>query len=239
MSSQSTSNKKRLTAAIAVGFILVTAAIVSSKPAASKQASSSTVVLVSPPRASTKASTPTVIKVDQLDVDSSQVVMFEEDVNYTSVGKAISQLKAVLKSNDKAYLFIDSPGGSVFDGAKLLAFIEGSKKPVYTVCVGMCASMGFHIFEAGKKRYMTTNAVLMTHPAAGGLRGTVPEMKALLELIERFTAAMDAKIAKRAGLSKEQFELMNLRNSWLMADEALGLRLADSIVNVDVQEGLF
>lgn len=199
------------------------------------------IIMVSPIEPAKQSNAPVVteIKVKQLKVNSSKVVNLEGEVNKRSVDQVLKDLKEVLKSNNEAYLFIDSPGGSVFDGAKIQAFIEGSTKPVYTVCTSICASMAFHIFESGRVRYMTTNAALMTHPAAGGLMGTVPEMKALLLFIERYTIIMDAKVAKRAGLTAEQFELMNLRNSWLTIDQALQLKLADKAVVVEVEESLF
>lgn len=168
-----------------------------------------------------------------LNIDPKKATCMCAVVEYGSVMDTISDLKAILQTNDEAYLLIDSPGGSVFDGAMLVSFIEGSKKPIYTVAVGMAASMGFQILEVGHKRYATSNAVIMAHPAAGGLRGTVPEMESLLNFIKRYTENWDRKTAARAGIPYEKFEIMVLKNLWVTADEAKELGLLDDVVYID------
>ena len=45
-------------------------------------------------------------------------------------------------------LFINSYGGSVYDGLALIDVIKHSKTPVHTICVGSCMSMGFWIYLA-------------------------------------------------------------------------------------------
>lgn len=167
-------------------------------------------------------------------VQADKVVTFNVEVDSASVEAAIDSLKKILSKSSYAFLYIDSPGGSVFDGTKLTAFIEGSNKPIYTVCGGVCASMGAHIFESGHKRLITDNGVLMFHPASGGLRGTVPEMKSTLSMIDKYTARMDAKVAKRAGIDINQFYVLVLQNLWVNADESISLKLADEVVYLDI-----
>lgn len=166
-------------------------------------------------------------------VDYNQAACMCDTVDYKSVINTIERLKSILEKHESAYLLIDSPGGSVFDGAMLVSYIKGSKKPIYTVAVGMAASMGAQILSVGHKRYATDNAVLMWHPPAGGLRGTVPEMDSLLNFIKRYTEKWDKETAARAGIPYEKFEVMVLKNLWLMADEAKALNLIDDVVYID------
>ena len=47
-------------------------------------------------------------------------------------------------------LFINSYGGSVYDGLALIDVIKRSKTPVHTVCIGSCMSMALWIWLAGE-----------------------------------------------------------------------------------------
>jgi ATP-dependent Clp protease protease subunit len=178
----------------------------------------------------------TKITVNRLKIPASQVVTFNVEVNELTIELTLKALTEILSNNPQAFLIIDSPGGSVFAGTKLTSFIEGSSKPIYTICVSVCASMGAHIFEAGTTRFLTDNAVVMFHPASGGLSGTVPEMKSTLLMIDKYTARMDAKVAKRAGIPVEQFEQLVLKNLWINVDEALSMKLADASVVLDIKD---
>lgn len=171
-------------------------------------------------------------KPEALIVPEAKSAYLYDAVDVESVDKVLARLREILSTENEAYLFIDSPGGSVFAGARLVSYIKDSIKPIHTVAVGMAASMGFHIFEAGSTRYMTSNAFLMSHPASGGTQGTVYEMESLLRFIRIYTEAWDRSIAARADIPYEKFELMTLKNAWLPASEAMELHLADKIVHV-------
>ena len=51
-------------------------------------------------------------------------------------------------------LYINSFGGSVYDGLALIDVIKRSKTPVHTICIGSCMSMGLWIWLAGSKRFI-------------------------------------------------------------------------------------
>ena len=60
-------------------------------------------------------------------------------------------------------LFINSFGGSCYDGLALVDVIKQSKTPVHTISIGSSMSMGLWIYLAGHKRYIGENATLMFH----------------------------------------------------------------------------
>lgn len=171
--------------------------------------------------------------VKRIKVDESQIIVFDVPVVYDSVEIAIERLETIRKNGGKeAYIILDSPGGSVFDGARLISYIKHSSLKVYTVCDGMCASMAAQIFSAGKKRYMTDKSVLMFHPASGGLIGTLEQMESLLTMIKRYVDRMDAEVAQRAGIDYNEFKALVLKEYWLETADALDKNLADEAVFV-------
>lgn len=146
-----------------------------------------------------------------------------------SIAQVITQLSG---QGSPLYVVINSPGGSVLDGALIVSAIQASRSPVYTVCLSLCASMGSIIFEAGAKRMMVDRAVLMFHPAAGGFEGTFPQIQTRLNFFNNFVLKMDSEIAKRVGLTLPEFTTKINNELWLDAEDALKQHFSDSIVNV-------
>ena len=49
------------------------------------------------------------------------------------------------------YMYINSPGGSVYDGLGIFDTMPHVKPDIHTVCVGLAASMGAFLLAAGTK----------------------------------------------------------------------------------------
>ena len=86
------------------------------------------------------------------------------------------------------YLYINSPGGSVYDGLGIFDTMQHIKPDVHTVCVGLAASMGAFLLCAGAKgkRSSLQHSRIMIHqplaepearPATShsGRRNSLPE----------------------------------------------------------------
>lgn len=175
------------------------------------------------------------ITVKNIKLEANQMVILNTEVNYNTMEIVMNSLRKIKDSGfTEAYLIIDSPGGSVFDGAKLLTYIQHSGLTVHTVCDGLCASMGAQIHQVGKKRYMTPNSMLMFHDAYGGLRGNLEQMNSQLDAVRRFIRRWDSAIAKRAGISYERFSSEVLSaNIWIDSNDAIGRNLTDGLVFLD------
>lgn len=163
-------------------------------------------------------------------INPENVVLLNVGISDESVEQTIQSLQ---EAGDTVYLVIDSPGGSVFAGTKLVNHIRFSGQKIVTVCESICASMGFHIFEAGTRRIMSDKALLMGHPASGGARGNIHEMITMLTAIKDYTERMDRYIADRAKIPYEKFELMNLKNLWIESNDAVKMGLADEVAYVN------
>lgn len=172
------------------------------------------------------------LKLTRVTGTEDNVILLNTEITDLSVDAVISKLDELAKTQTEVYLIITSPGGSVVDGNKLVAYIEDSPLEINTVCEKFCASMGFHIFEAGKKRYMVGHTVLMAHPPSGGARGTIPEMLSQLNAIRRLTDELDARVAQRAKLKYADFSIDVLKNLWVTSNEAVKMGLADSLIHI-------
>jgi ATP-dependent protease ClpP protease subunit len=192
---------------------------------------------ITTPTTSNQAATNTVYKVEKVTTASENVILFNVPVVEESVDATISMLE---QSSAKVnYLVLNSPGGSVLAGARLLAYMKNSGKNIVTVCDNICASMAFQIFQVGSRRLMTEKSVLMAHPASGGTQGTLENMMTQLSMFKLYVDRMDADTAKRAGIDYAKFKAMVADNIWAETPEALKLNLADGVIHLKVSMPVF
>jgi len=165
-----------------------------------------------------------------------RVVFFTGEVETMMCNVMIAQLLFLEAENPEMpiNMYINSPGGSVYDGLGVYDVMQYIKCPVYTYVTGMAASMGSFIAQAGAAghRYLLPRAITMIHQPSSGTRGKVSDME--IDLIEslRIKREMTELYVKHnsRGIKYDRFvELMD-RDKWLTAPQALELGLADQIV---------
>lgn len=126
-------------------------------------------------------------------------------------------------------LFINSCGGSVYDGLALVDVIKHSKTPVHTVCVGSCMSMALWIWISGKKRLIGENGTLMFHDIFTFAIGKTEAIKQNLDEALRLQKALVRDITGNS-LVKEEIlqDYITRKAEWYIpAKEAIDLKLAD------------
>jgi ATP-dependent Clp protease protease subunit len=135
-------------------------------------------------------------------------------------------------SKEPITLLLNSPGGSVLDGAMVISAIEGSKAPVLTVCLQLCASMAAVIHQYGTKRLVADRSILMFHDAAGGASGYFPHITSRMNVLTKYINRMNLHIANRAKMPLA--DLINKMHTelWLDAEDAVANNFADGIVSV-------
>lgn len=166
-----------------------------------------------------------------------RVVFFTGAVETNMCNIMIAQLLFLEAENPEMpiHMYINSGGGSVYDGLGVYDVMQYIKCPVYTYVTGMAASMGSFIAQAGEPghRYLLPRAITMIHQPASGSRGKISDME--IDLLEglRIKKEMTELYVQHnsKGVTYERFvELMD-RDKWLTAPQALELGLADQIVN--------
>lgn len=139
-----------------------------------------------------------------------------------------SQFAAELMALDgmgkkRIQVWINSTGGSVFDGYNICNAILKTKTKVDTYCAGICASMAGVIFQCGRKRVMADYGILMYHnpyTAAGDSDdGVIKSMKESLNKI----------ICQKSGMDEQAVSLMMDRTTFINANEAREMNLCDEV----------
>lgn len=167
--------------------------------------------------------------------DKDIVLELNGVVQSSTVRPLINKLRQLDKTGKPIYLLINSPGGSVIDGASLVSQMESMKSPVYTVCTQLCASMAAIIHQYGVKRYVVNRSILMFHPASGGAQGQVKNMKSRINFIDKFVDKFNEHIVSKIKLSKNEYLTAVAYELWVDSDDALTDGFADAAVSLDVE----
>ena len=131
------------------------------------------------------------------------------------------------------HLYINSPGGSISAGMAIYDTMQFIKPDVSTLCIGMAASMGAFLLQAGAKdkRFVLPNSTVMIHQPLGGFRGQATDIeihaKYILSLRERLYKLM----AMHTGRSFEEIARDSERDNFLTATEAVEYGLVDKVLD--------
>jgi ATP-dependent Clp protease protease subunit len=164
-----------------------------------------------------------------------RVIFLVGPINDHVANLIVAQLLFLESENpDKdIHLYINSPGGSISAGMAIYDTMQFIKPQVSTLCIGMAASMGAFLLQAGAKgkRFGLPNSTVMIHQPLGGFQGQATDIeihaKYILSLRERLYALM----AHHTGRSVEEIARDSERDNFLTAKEALEYGLIDQVLD--------
>ena len=128
-------------------------------------------------------------------------------------------------------MYINSPGGVVTSALAIYDTMQYVKCPVTTVCMGMAASAGSLILQAGEagKRVALPNARVMVHQPSGGFRGQASDIERHAEDIIKTKKRLNEIYVKHTGQPLEVIERALDRDNFMSAEEALAFGLIDHV----------
>ena len=165
---------------------------------------------------------------------NERIIFLGEEVNEHTANIIVAQLLYLAYDDPTAdiSLYINSPGGSVYDGMAIYDTMQLIKPDVATYGIGLQASMGAFLLSSGAKgkRYCLPHAKVMIHQPSSGPRGKVTDMEIdLRESLE--VKEMLAKIlAKNTGQKLAKVKADMERDYWMSPDEALKYGLIDEVI---------
>lgn len=133
-------------------------------------------------------------------------------------------------------LFINSPGGNVFEGNSIYNMLRRHSATVEVVIDGIAASIASVIAMAGDKISMPENSMMMIHDPSGMVVGTADDMRKLANALDKVKIGLSASYQRRNDISDKKISQMMADETWLTAQEAVDLGLADEITEpVNIQ----
>lgn len=137
------------------------------------------------------------------------------------------------------YLYINSPGGSVYAGLAIYDTMQYLTAPVNTMCMGMAASMGAVLLAAGAKgkRSALPNSRIMIHQPSGGSQGTAADIEIQAKEILYARGRLNQILAKHTGQTEERVAEDVDRDRFMSPEEATEYGLIDHVVVHQTQGG--
>ena len=166
---------------------------------------------------------------------NDRVIILSEEVNDTTASPVVAQLLYLeAQDPDKDISFyINSPGGSISAGMAIYDTMQYINCDVCTICMGMAASMGAFLLQAGTpgKRMALPNAEIMIHqPLMGGLQGQATDIKIHADHIIRMKKKLNTIMSERTGQPLEVIERDTERDNFMTAEEAKAYGLIDKVI---------
>ena len=165
---------------------------------------------------------------------NERVIFLGEEVNSHTANVIVAQLLHLAYENpdEDIKLYINSPGGSVYDGLAIYDTMNFIKPDVQTIGVGLQASMGAFLLSAGAKgkRAILPNARVMIHQPSSGTRGKITDQEIDLKEGLLLKEKLAQILAKNSGQKLEKLKNDMERDYWMSAEEAVKYGLVDKII---------
>jgi len=163
-----------------------------------------------------------------------RIIFLGEDVNEHTANVVVAQLLHLANEDSKAdiSLYINSPGGSVYDGMAIYDTMQFIKPDVSTYGIGLQASMGAFLLSSGAKgkRFVLPNSRVMIHQPSAGTQGKVSDMEISLRESLRIKKLLHEILAKNTGQKISKIEKDADRDYWMDANEAVEYGVADKVI---------
>ena len=180
------------------------------------------------------------LNVTQMDVFSrlmaDRIIFLGTEINDTVANVIIAQMLYLSSQDPEApiTMYLNTPGGSVYDGLAIYDTMQYIPNEVQTVCTGLAASMGSVLLCAGEngKRFALPHSRIMIHQPLGGAHGQASDIEITAKEILKLKGELYQIIADHSGKTLKQIEKDADRDHWLTAKEAVEYGMIDDIFNI-------
>ncbi len=163
-----------------------------------------------------------------------RIIFLGTDVNEHTANLIVAQLLFLDSEDSKKdiYLYINSPGGSVYDAFAIYDTMNYIKADVQTVGVGMSASAAAFILSSGAKgkRFALPHSKIMIHQPSSGGRGQVTDLEINLQESLNLKKLLEELISKNTGQKLAKVHADMERDYYMTAPEAKAYGLVDAVI---------
>lgn len=163
-----------------------------------------------------------------------RIIFLGSEVNEHTANLIVAQMLFLENENPKAdiKLYINSPGGSVYDAFAIYDTMQYVKCDIETVGIGVQASAAAFLLSSGTKgkRHLLPHATVMIHQPSSGTKGRVSDMEVDLKEGLRLKKLLNQIMAKNTGQTLKKIETDMERDFWMSAEEAKKYGVVDSVL---------
>jgi ATP-dependent protease ClpP protease subunit len=162
-------------------------------------------------------------------LNTSNTIIIKGEINSKSANAFLYKLN-LIENKKKLYLYIDTNGGSVEDGYKII-----NEVIKYNVsCIAEKAySMGFAILQSCKRRYIVPFGKIMQHQISFGISNEKAKVESYITYINQMEEMLLSIQSVKIGISALELKERTYNEWWMFGENAVIQNCADKIVQVE------
>lgn len=138
-------------------------------------------------------------------------------------------------SGEKITIYINTNGGSVYDGLVLCDIIEHLKTETEVIVLGYAYSMGSIILMSGKNNPNVTRkcypfSTALIHGGSAYISGSSSQVKDYFKFNEKFEKRIADFIVSHTNLTEDDYAAIERYEAYMDSDEMLEKGLVDEII---------
>jgi len=131
------------------------------------------------------------------------------------------------------FLYINSPGGSVYAGLAIYDTMQFIKPDVQTICVGIAMSMGSLLLAGGAKgkRMALPNSRILIHQVSGGFQGQGTDIEIQAREVIGLKRRLEEIYSHHTGKAPEDISRDMERDFFMSPQDAAEYGIIDSVLS--------
>lgn len=166
-----------------------------------------------------------------------RIVLINDVISANTIEKVVMPLLNMDNdgTNEKITIYINTNGGSVYDGLVVCDIIERLKTKTDIIVLGYAYSMGSLILMSGKNnpnvtRYCYSFSTALIHGGSSFVSGTSSQVKDYFKFNERYEKRIADFIVNHTNLTKDDYAAIERFEAYMDSDEMLEKGLVDFIL---------
>ena len=164
-------------------------------------------------------------------LNSTNFVELSGEVDQESINKVIRDL--TYSNSDLIYLYLNTDGGEVESGLRLIHILESYNDKKNIICIGeKVLSMGFSIFQACKTRIVMLSSTAMQHQMIVSMEGQLYTLMRKLEYLKYIDDYLLTQESERLKMPKDFYKSLREHEWWLQGRTIVEKMAADKLQKV-------
>ena len=161
--------------------------------------------------------------------DVAQISIFDEIGFYGVSASQFAEDFNAIKDKNEIIVYLNSPGGSVFDGLTIYNILSSVRDKLVIEVLGLAASAASVIALAGRELVMNSGTFLMIHNPLVATSGNAEGLRKDADVLDKIRNEILNIYTAHSNLSREELIAMMDDETWLTAEDALKHGFASSI----------
>lgn len=166
-----------------------------------------------------------------------RIILINDIISDLTVDKVVMPLLQMDNdgTGEKITIYLNTNGGSVYDGLSLCNIIERLKTPTDIIVLGYAYSMGSIILMSGKnnpnvKRYCYPFSTALIHGGSAYISGSSSQVKDYWKFNEKYEKRIADFIVSHTNLTEEDYAAIERYEAYMDSDEMFEKGLVDEIL---------